>query len=119
MRGWGITFIATAVGCVVLPDPLAFILIAVVAVAGVVALATAIADHNIRVEALAAADTAKTMAHLKLLDHMDDEADAEWADILAAIDQRPLGVKTPQLVPGQIRTITPRIPTPRRPGSAS
>lgn len=119
MRGWGITFVATAAGCVFLPAPLAVMAVCVVSVVGLVALAMEFVENRERIEAIRRADTLKTLAWYDEMRGLDAGVDSEWESLVAATTPRPLGSKPFVVDPDRVRQLGGRIPSPRQPGAAS
>lgn len=117
MRAWGVTFVAVAAGCAVLPTPLAFLLVGLVAAAGVVAL---IAEYVDRRDQLAVVQRAETCDHQDWLQEMRDlgaEVDAEWTQLVPGDSAAPLGA--PALPIDNLRAVAPKVPQQRSAGRAS
>ena len=117
MRAWGITIIAVAVGCTVLPPPLAFVLVGFVATAGVVAL---IVQYVERRDQLAVVQRASTTGHLGWLQQMRDlqaETEAEWSEFVPTDSSAPLGARSIPI--DQLRSVAPKVPQQRQSGAAS
>jgi hypothetical protein len=110
MRGWGVTFCATAAACVWLPFYLALIFVVVVAVAALMSLASWWADRRVRAMVAAAKDTAEHQDWVAQMRALDD---AYWEKVWDVMDG-----PTALVYPGELRSIT-RIPRQREAGSGS
>lgn len=115
MAWWGAGFLLAVVAGVVLPDPIGWLILAVLVIAGSFAAVVEYSDNRVARELRQAEDTAKTRAHLRELRETDADVEAEWDGLMNATSPRPLGLKRELVDPARLR----RVPGQRLPGSAS